>query len=406
LQAFGDGYCPFVGKRRLPIDFGKVLGILVCNIVVISRLFKRLITKYLTRMIVKSKSKLITIIIHVLIWGVFGLIYFFQPLNWDIAVPYQLWIKQSIILGSLVIAFYLNSIVLVPRFLLRNNTGLYFLIIAGLVAVVVLLNIYADDWLNIHRLMDIAFHKKGPPKRHRGGRDHTWDLAIVATSALVLGISTSITAIQKWQNDRLLHQEMEQEKVTSELSFLKAQINPHFFFNTLNNIYALTHINADVSRKAIHQLSRMMRYVLYDTQNSTTMLSQEIAFIKDYIDLMKLRLTDVVKIDFVVPAAVNDTAIAPMIFLPFVENAFKHGVSATQQSFIDIKVAQHNGTVELTVVNTIIKDQNTNLEEGSGIGLNNTKRRLDLLYPGKHTLIIKESADESTYLIHLTLNMA
>jgi two-component system LytT family sensor kinase len=244
-------------------------------------------------MIPKSKSKLITIVIHILIWGVFGLMYFFQPLSWSITVPFQLWIKQSIILGLMVMAFYLNSFVLVPRFLLKNQSSIYFLVVMGIVTIIVFLNIYVDDWLNIHQLMDAAFHKKGPPK-HRGGRDHSWDFAIIATSALVLGISTSITTIQKWQKDRQLHQELEQDRVSSELSFLKAQINPHFFFNTLNNIYALTHVNADISRKAIHQLSRMMRYVLYDTQNSTTLLSQEIAFIKDYISLMELRLTDVV----------------------------------------------------------------------------------------------------------------
>ncbi|HVW98335.1 MAG TPA: histidine kinase [Mucilaginibacter sp.] len=356
-------------------------------------------------MILTSKSRLITIIIHVLIWGVFGMIYFFQPLSWSISVPYQLWIKQSIILSLLVIAFYLNSFILVPQFLLKNRTGIYLLIIAGIVAAVVLMNINLDSWLNIRQLMDAAFHKKGPPKHH-GGRDHSWDFAIIATSALVLGISTSITAIQKWQKDKQLHQDMEQEKVSSELSFLKAQINPHFFFNTLNNIYALTHVNADVSRKAIHQLSRMMRYVLYDTQNSTTMLSQEIAFIKDYISLMELRLTDVVKIDFSAPPALRDMAIAPMIFLPFIENAFKHGVSATQPSYINISVNQKDAIIELNVVNTIIKEQNTNLEEGKGIGLNNTRRRLDLLYPGKHTLLINESTAENVYMVHLTLDLS
>jgi len=356
-------------------------------------------------MIPKSKSKLITIVIHILIWGVFGLMYFFQPLSWSITVPCQLWIKQSIILGLMVIAFYLNSFVLVPRFLLKNQSSIYFLIVVGIVTIIVVLNIYVDDWLNIHQLMDAAFHKKGPPK-HRGGRDHSWDFAIIATSALVLGISTSITTIQKWQKDRQVHQDLEQDRVSSELSFLKAQINPHFFFNTLNNIYALTHVNAEISRKAIHQLSRMMRYVLYDTQNSTTQLSQEIAFIKDYISLMELRLTDVVKIEFTSPAALKDTAIAPMIFLPFVENAFKHGVSATQPSHISIIVSQNDTSVELNVVNTIIKEQSNNLEEGSGIGLNNTKRRLDLLYPGKHTLIINESTTENIYLVHLTLNLS
>jgi two-component system LytT family sensor kinase len=356
-------------------------------------------------MIPKSKSTLITIIIHILIWGILGLIYFSQPLLLSITLPYQLWIKQIIIWGLLITAFYLNSFILVPNFLLKNNTGIYFLFVVVIVAVMVILNVYVDKWLNLHQLMEAAFHKSGPPKHHKG-RDYNWDLAMIATIALVLGISTSITTIQKWQKDKQLHQDLEQDRVSSELSFLKAQINPHFFFNTLNNIYALTHVNADVSRKAIHQLSRMMRYVLYDTQNSTTMLSQEIAFIKDYISLMELRLTDVVKIDFTSPAALKDLAIAPMIFLPFIENAFKHGVSATQPSHIGITVSQNDTLIELSVVNTIIKEQSNNLEEGSGIGLNNTKRRLDLLYPGKHTLVINESTAESIYLVHLTLNLA
>jgi two-component system, LytTR family, sensor kinase len=355
--------------------------------------------------ITKSKSKLVTIVIHILIWVVFGMIYFFQPITWNVALPYQLWIKQSIILGLMIIAFYVNSSLLVPKFLLKNSTGIYFLIIVCIASIILLVNFYVDGLLNLPFLLDAAFHKHGPPKHHQGG-NRDFDFYMLAQIALVLGVSTSATAIQKWQLDKQKHQEMEQDRVTSELSFLKAQINPHFFFNTLNNIYALTLVNADTSRKAIHQLSRMMRYVLYDTQNSTTLLSQEIAFVKDYISLMQLRLTEVVKIEFVVPAALKDMSLAPMIFLPFVENAFKHGVSATHPSNISIIVEQNNNVVELKVVNTIIKEQSNNLEAGSGIGLNNTRRRLDLLYPGKYILLINENTAENTYSVHLTLNLS
>jgi two-component system LytT family sensor kinase len=355
----------------------------------------------------KSKSKLVTVLIHILTWVVFGLIYFSQPLSMNIAVPYQLWIKNSILLGLLVIAFYFNSSVLVPRFLLKNRTSIYFLIVIGVAAIIVLLNNYVESLLNLRQLLDQAFHKSGPPpKHHDRGRGHEWDIFIISTTALVLGISTSITAIQKWQNDKQVHQEMEQDRISSELSFLKAQINPHFFFNTLNNIYALTLVNVDTSRKAIHQLSRMMRYVLYDTQNSTTQLSQEIAFIKDYISLMQLRLTEAVKIDFTSPASFKDITLAPMIFLPFVENAFKHGVSAVKSSFINISIEQNGNLLELKVINTINKEQTNNLEESSGIGLNNTRRRLDLLYPGKYTLLINENTTDDIYSVHLTLDLS
>jgi two-component system LytT family sensor kinase len=358
--------------------------------------------------ITKSKSKLVTIIIHILIWAVFGLLFFFQPLSWNIAVPFQLWIKNGITFGLLIVSFYLNSFILVPRFLLKNHTGIYLLIAVGVAAIIVVLNSYVDYWLNVHQLFEAAMHKMGPPK-HRG-HGHHWDpfavASMIGTSALVIGIGTSITAIQKWQLDKQKHQEMEQDRISSELSFLKAQINPHFFFNTLNNIYALTAINVETARKAIHQLSKIMRYVLYDTENATTQLSQEIAFIKDYISLMQLRLTDVVKINFSSPGSLKDVAIAPMIFLPFVENAFKHGVSATHPSNIEIKISQQNSSVELTVVNTIIKDQSNNLEAGSGIGLNNTRRRLELLYPGKYNLLIDEDTAKNVYSVHLTLHLS
>lgn len=359
-------------------------------------------------MIPKSKSKLVTIVIHILIWAVFGLVFSLQPLTWHMAVPYQLWVKNTITFGLLVVAFYLNSFVLVPHFLLKNRIGVYLLAALGIVAVIVVLNSYVNYWLNLDQLMDAAFHKAGPPHRH--GHGHHWDPFIIASmigaSALVIGIGTSITTIQKWQHDRQLHQELEQDRVTSELSFLKAQINPHFFFNTLNNIYALTLVNGETSRKAIHQLSRMMRYVLYDTQNSTTQLSQEIAFVRDYISLMQLRLTDLVKIELASPVLLKDMAIAPMLFLPFVENAFKHGVSAAYESSISINIEQSDTIVELKVVNTIIKEQSSNLEEGSGIGLNNTRRRLDLLYPGKHSLIINEDTGANIYSVHLTLDLS
>ena len=232
------------------------------------------------------------------------------------------------------------------------------------------------------------------------------DTLTIIITALVLGISTSITTIQKWQKDKQEREELEKDKVTSELSFLKAQINPHFFFNTLNNIYALTQVDADVAGKAIHQLSRMMRYLLYDTQQGHTMLSQEIAFVKDYISLMQLRLTDVVKINIDTPPNLKDVPLAPMIFLPFVENAFKHGVSATQQSHIDIIILQKDKVLDLTVKNSIMKDNSVSLDTNSGIGLVNTRRRLDLLYPGKYKLDISELNANNEYTVHLILDLS
>jgi len=286
------------------------------------------------------------------------------------------------------------------------------------VVAIVLLSGWVDRALNLHQLFEAAFHKHwhpqgeqllkhdAPPKPGGGKGNNMVDTLTLAISALVMGISTSMTTIQKWQKDKQEREELEKDKVTSELSFLKAQINPHFFFNTLNNIYALTQVDADVAGKAIHQLSRMMRYLLYDTQQGHTLLSQEIAFVKDYISLMQLRLTDAVKVNIDTPSNLKDVPLAPMIFLPFVENAFKHGVSATQQSHIDIIILQKDNILDLTVKNSIMKDNSVSLDTNSGIGLVNTRRRLDLLYPGKYKLEVSELNADNEYTVHLTLDLS
>ncbi|HWD90097.1 MAG TPA: histidine kinase [Mucilaginibacter sp.] len=358
---------------------------------------------------IRSKNKLITILIHVLIWAVFGwAVVFYQPFfsNSNITVPYQYWIKQSLLLGMLVTGYYLNSAVLVPKFLLKNHIGYYFLFLVVIAVGILLLSGYFDQLLNLHRLFGEAFRKAGPPPKRHHNDDNHWNIGLLVIITLVVGASTSVTVIQKWQKDKQEREELEKDKVTSELSFLKAQINPHFFFNTLNNIYALTVVDADVAGKAIHQLSRMMRYLLYDTQAGQTMLSQEIAFVKDYISLMQLRLTDAVHVNIDTPSNLKDLPLAPMIFLPFVENAFKHGVSATQQSHIDIVIWQKENVLDLTVKNSIMKDNSVSLDTNSGIGLVNTRRRLDLLYPGKYQLDITEQNAANEYVVHLILDLS
>jgi len=355
-----------------------------------------------------SKSKLITILAHILVWVVFGIgIFFYHPLFSGIDILWQAWVTQGVTLCLLVVAFYVNTAILVPKLLLNNRTVYYFAIIIGVIAAIGIIIGWLDVILTPQPLINRAI---GPqmrpmllPKPSPG--IHIQRPTIIIT-ALVLGIGTSITAIQKMQKDRQKREELEKDKVTSELSFLKAQINPHFFFNTLNNIYALTAINGELAGEAIHQLSRMMRYLLYDTQAGHTMLSQEIAFVKDYISLMRLRLTDAVSINIDVPPNLADVPLAPMMFLPFVENAFKHGVRSTQQGYINITILQQDKMLDLVVKNSVIRDNSVSLDTNSGIGMVNTKRRLDLLYPGKYKLDINELHAGNEYCVHLALDLS
>jgi two-component system, LytTR family, sensor kinase len=353
-----------------------------------------------------------------MVWAVFGLYFYRQLFFSDADIPYQYWIKQTVTLSLLVMTFYMNSFLLVPRLLLKNHAVLYIVIIIGIVAAIAFMNGWVENVLNPYPFNDAGFYKRSqapamellrprqPPRRETGFHFRMGDLFTIIISGLVVGISTTITAVQKWQKDNQERKELEKDKVTAELSLLKAQINPHFFFNTLNNIYVLTGVDPKVAGEAIHQLSKMMRYLLYDTRKGDNMLSQEIAFVKNYISLMKLRLTDGVKINIDIPANLEDMPLAPMILLPFVENAFKHGVSAMQQSYINIIIFQKDKVLDVTVKNSVMNDNSTSLDAHSGIGLVNTRRRLDLLYPGKYKLDISEPNAASEYIVHLVLDLS
>ena len=174
----------------------------------------------------------------------------------------------------------------------------------------------------------------------------------------------------------------------------------------MNNIYALTYEDAETSRKAIIELSRMMRYLLYDTKQDYTQLSDEILFIKGYVELMRLRLTGITLVDFQYPAGVTDVLVAPMLFLPFIENAFKHGVSVNERSEIGIYIEHKEQTLNLLVTNTIVQTKNAAADEYSGIGMENTKRRLELLYPGKYRLNVQGSTGSKTYIVDLKIDLA
>lgn len=353
-------------------------------------------------MLLRPQRQYIPLLLHIFGWGLVMSMLFSQPKWMNVDPPSEFWLKQGALLSLLIGIFYLNSFVLVPRLLFKNHSIAYITSIAVAVFAVYWTIQGLESWLNLPELWHKAFK---PDRPYDPNRPKRFDSFTFLYSLLSLGASTSLTVVQKWQKDVQIREKLEQEKVSSELSFLKAQINPHFFFNTLNNIYALTMIDVDNAREALHRLSRMMRYVLYETQEGTVHLSQEIAFLQDYIQLMQLRLTDKVKVTFDKPSQLHEVAIAPMLLLPFLENAFKHGVSATQPSTIFVGLSQQNQTLRVEVRNTLFPNKGTALDESNGIGLVNTRRRLDLLYPFRYQLDITERTPQNEYLVVLTLQI-
>jgi two-component system, LytTR family, sensor kinase len=214
--------------------------------------------------------------------------------------------------------------------------------------------------------------------------------------------AVAIKLLKYWYANQHEQQVLTQEKLRAELNFLKTQIHPHFLFNTLNNLYALTLKKSDRAPETVLKLSELINYMLYECVSDEVQLTKEIKFIGNYIDIEKMRYGDKLDVDLRVSGEVNERKIAPLILLPFVENCFKHGASEElQQSWVKI-------TVDLQPRITIVKVENNKSSENGhskkeGIGIQNVKRRLDLLYPGQHEL--KIISGEETFLVILTIQV-
>jgi two-component system, LytTR family, sensor kinase len=360
-----------------------------------------------------------TILLHTLVWGLVGMLLVLQQPDYPGPKPGEFWLKQAVVFALLTGVFYLNTAWAGPKLLYRRGIPAYLAVNLATVLLVLAVHQQVEQRLHVPELVasarEAALNPPNPwcaprPRPQLGTELEGGGLfnpGILLTTLMVIGLATSITAVQRAQRDAEARLHLEQQKLETELSLLKAQINPHFFFNTLHNIYALTLIDGEQARAALHRLSRMMRYVLYETAAGTTLLSQEIGFLRDYTDLMHLRLTSKVRVVFEAPEPPRpDQPIAPMMLLPFVENAFKHGVSATAPSLISILIHQPTAdTVELIVRNTLFEERPEVVHEAGGIGLTNTRRRLQLLYPDAHALVVTEQTIDNEYEVRLTLHL-
>ena len=315
--------------------------------------------------------------LHILSWLLLGFIMlFYIPLTWNVVLPTVFWIWQIIVLFLLIIVFYSNARIIVPRTIIKDNTSPFLLWALLIVFAMQIIAFFYTSQTDLHSKIRLVLGLKKYKSPY-------FDNYVLMLTLLVLGISTSWAMLQHWQKAAQHKQKLEPDKTMAELAMLKAQINPHFFFNSLNSIYSLTYTDIEDSRNALHTLSRMMRYLLYSTEETTTLL-KEADFMKDFIALMKLRANSKLTITTDIPQKIHDYPIVPMLLLPLVENAFKHGVHATDKSEIHISLRQKDSTLEFEVENTYFEKSSTTNE--GGIGLTNTKRRLHLIYPDKHTL--------------------
>lgn len=289
----------------------------------------------------------------------------------------------------LIIIFYFNYFFLIPKYLLVKKYWFYFSLLLLAIVTVFLLSgaIFFFPDVNRETLpkTDPAIEKIFP---------------VIIVNALLLWLLSIVSSILWTAYNRL--KQTESEKLSAQIASLKSQINPHFLFNTLNNIYATAIDTSPKTADMVDKLSEMMRYAMKDTQQDSVSLEDEINYISNFIELQKLRLDKSVKLEYHLLENIPALRIAPMLLVPFIENAFKHGVNSEQKSRIIIEITMDRTELQLSVVNNKVNIQR-DISERSGLGIENTKHRLNLIYPSKHLLIIKDTEKEFFVSLYISL---
>ncbi|RBL88612.1 sensor histidine kinase [Chitinophaga flava] len=240
-----------------------------------------------------------------------------------------------------------------------------------------------------------------PPRLYRimGEKPSFWEYLLFPEvlrrsgffALLMLFMSGFIKIAVEWFESEKQREALKVEKLNAELKFLKSQINPHFLFNCLNTIYSLAHKQSGQTEHAILKLSTIMRYMIYESNEAKVQLEQELKYLQDYIDIQRLRLPQDIEIQYTLNGQPASLQIEPMLLVPFVENAFKHGISYAEDSFINIDITIAENMIRLMVRNSLFKER---VAERGGIGLQNVLKRLDMLYHGDHEITITESDNQ------------
>ena len=354
----------------------------------------------------------INIILHILAWIVFLGLPLYSSRRMQMGNDFLVIYYTIMAINGLI--FYINYLFLVPRYFFQKKRYRYYMsafflivcfyFVSDLSSNLLFRNLSAEARSGQYSRPPEGVGKPEPPEGMPpvgGAFRGSHILGYSSTAIFIVFFSLGLKVIERQSKIEKMQEEMEKEKLNSELAFLKNQISPHFFFNTLNNIYSLIAINIEDSQEAVLKLSKLMRYLLYESEHGDTKLSQEIDFMKNYIDLMKLRMSDRVNLNVSFPDEYQDRIIQPLLFIPFIENSFKHGISY-RESFIDISMKAEASSIVFKCSNSLHAngDKETDSKTG-GIGLENVRKRLNLLFPGSHELRINRSDNRFEVFLEL-----
>lgn len=344
-------------------------------------------------MFTRIRPALIEICIHLLFWALI----IFTPIisRPDMrGVPQPFFSPWHIVMFNLILAseFYLNAFLLIP-FVLKKNIWLYFL---TLIASLLLFNVILIYIRPVREFMPAMLHGMQGNMYPRGPKFVLFPLlSITAGSFAYHYLADQFKAMNK-------KRDIKNASLISELAFLRSQISPHFIFNVINSAVALSRLNPVMVEPTLIQLSRLLRYMLYVTDAEMVTLQSKEDYLRSYIELQQLRFRDQVEITFISDIKFPEKTIEPMLLIPFVENAFKHGTGDIEKPSIAITLFADDKHLRFSVQN-VFSETDVHKDPASGIGLTNVKRRLELLYPGKHNLHIDKR--ENAYMVLLQLEL-
>ena len=352
------------------------------------------------KQILYSRSRIIEALINIIGWGIVFAFPFVMMTRSGFTITWMDYLRHgSIVPLSFLIVFYCNCCFLIPRYLFEGRIRQYLLLNILLIACVT---------AGVHFWQEYAFHTyakaDGESQRHIGPPKWIFIMRDFFSMILTVGLSAAIRLSGRWVQVEAARREAEKSRTEAELKNLRNQLNPHFLLNTLNNIYALIAFDTDKAQTAVQELSRLLRHVLYDNQQNFVTLGKEMDFIKNYIALMRIRLSSNVTVETRFDIRPDSpTEIAPLIFISLIENAFKHGISPTEPSHIRIYFSENVHEVRCEITNSYHPKSEAD-KSGSGIGLEQVGKRLELTYPGRYAWKHGISEDGKEYKSVLTIN--
>jgi len=343
-----------------------------------------------------SMNRNLALACHLTLWAYM----FLSPLTYwrgtGITLPHYLMISMQPLL--LMVVFYTNYLYLAPKYFVSGKHR-YDLIIN--VVLITTLGTFLHYWMN---LANDTFM----PYLNNRNDDTLGTLAYILRDSLNLAVfaagATALALARRWVTADQSLKESEAARAKTELSNLRNQINPHFLLNTLNNIYALTAFDTAKAQETIQELSKMLRHILYDYQQPTVPLADEVSFLENYVKLMRIRLSESVEVNFTTNIQTSNAEVAPMIFISLLENAFKHGISPTEPSFIHIDFFADEHSIVCCIENSNYPKTASD-HSGHGIGLQQVARRLELAYPEKYIWQQGTKEDDKVYYSKITIQL-